>query len=241
MKHSFIYNNYTERFHVKHMNYKGILFDFNGTLFFDSDINEIAWRQTVDELSNKTIDFDSVYKQYKSVRNALFVEKLFELMNKEVSEEEIKYWAKRKETEYYHKYVYEHNRKDLSPGAERFLNELKQNNIPINLCTASIEENVDLYLNYLGLDRWFDKNVITYDDGSFESKKYMYIEGAKRIGLDVKDCLIFEDSYRPIVEAKEAGCKNFIAIKRNEIPAIPEIKLFINDFDDVNIERLNSL
>ena len=37
---------------------KPILFDFNGTLFFDADINYYAWKQTIDELD--TINFTSI-------------------------------------------------------------------------------------------------------------------------------------------------------------------------------------
>ena len=40
---------------------KAVIFDFNGTLFFDSDINEWAWRQTINELSDNKIDFDKEY------------------------------------------------------------------------------------------------------------------------------------------------------------------------------------
>ena len=46
-------------FHVEHK-IKAVLFDYNGTLFFDADINRIAWRQTIDEMSGGTLDFDTL-------------------------------------------------------------------------------------------------------------------------------------------------------------------------------------
>ena len=213
---------------------KAVLFDYNGTLFFDTDINHIAWKQTIEELSKGTIDFETIYKDYKSVRNFLFVEKVFELMSLPYDEEKILYWSKRKETQYYQTYCREHHRDKLSPGAEEFLNYLKQNNIPINLCTASLIENVDFYFDYLKLDKWFDKKVIAYDDGSFYDKTQMYIECAKRIGYNIEDCIVIEDSPTSIKQAIKAGCKNIIAIKREDTPDLPEIKQVIDDFTQID-------
>ena len=213
---------------------KAVLFDFNGTLFFDADINYIAWKQTIDELSNSTIDFDEIYKEYKSVRNFLFIEKVFEMLGLPRDEEKIMYWAKRKETKYYHNYCKEHNRNKLAPGAEELLKYLKNNNIPINLCTASLKENVDFYFTYLGLDKWFDINLIAYDDGSFHDKTEMYRECAKRINVELEDCLVFEDSAKSIKEAIKAGCKSIVAIKKEDTPSLPEIRQVINDFTELD-------
>lgn len=68
---------------------KAVLFDYNGTLFFDADINYYAWKETINELSNGYIDFDVVYEDYKSVRNYLFVEKIFEMMGFDHDEEKL--------------------------------------------------------------------------------------------------------------------------------------------------------
>lgn len=213
---------------------KPILFDFNGTLFFDADINYIAWKQTIDELSNNTIDFDSLYEEYKSVRNFLFIKKVFELLNYPYDEEKIMYWANRKETKYYHTYCRENQRNKLAPGAEEFLNYLKENNVPINLCTASLKVNVDFYFEYLNLGKWFDKDVIAYDDGTFYDKEEMYKACAKRINKDIKGCIVIEDSPSSILQAIKAGCTNIIAIEREDTPNLKEIKKIIKDFREID-------
>ena len=213
---------------------KPILFDYNGTLFFDADINYEAWKKTINELTNGYLDFDVIYEDYKSVRNYLFVEKVFELMGFDHDEEKIMYWAKRKETQYYHNICRENNRNQLAPGAEEFLDYLKENNVPINLCTASLIENVEFYFDYLKIGNWFDKNIIAYDDGTFSDKTQMYIACAKRINKDIKDCIVIEDSVSSIDQAIKAGCKNIIAIKKDDTPDYPEIIQVINDFNDID-------
>ena len=220
-------------FHVKH-NIKAVLFDYNGTLFFDADINEIAWRNTINELTNNSIDFDEVYKEYKSVRNVIFVTEVFKMMHYPLDEEKILYWAKRKETEYYHKYCRSHNRNSLSPGAEELLNYLTGNNIPINLCTASLIENVDFYFDYVGIGRWFDKNRIAYDDGTFKNKVDMYRACAQRINIPIEECLVIEDSARSIKEAIEAGCRSVVAIKKDDTPSCEEIIQIVNDLSEID-------
>ena len=213
---------------------KAVLFDYNGTLFFDSDINYIAWKNTINELSNGYIDFDAIYDEYKSVRNYIFVEKVFDMMDFIHDEEKIMYWANRKETEYYHKYCLEHKRNKMAPGAEELLNYLKDNNIPINLCTASLKVNVDFYYDLLHLEKWFNKDLIAYDDGTFKDKTEMYKACAKRINADIKDCIVIEDSVNSINQAIKAGCKNIIAIKKDDTPNYPEIKQVINDFTEID-------
>ena len=217
---------------------KATIFDFNGTLFFDSDINRIAWEQTINELSDNTIDFDEVYKEYKSVRNYIFVKAMFERLNKPLNEEDIMYWVKRKETRYYHTYCREHNRNKLAPGASELLDYLKENNYPINLCTASIKENVDFYFDYLGLKNWFDINKIAYDDGNFIDKVEMYRAAAERINTDIADCLVFEDSPVSINQAIKAGCHNIVMIGKDKDFDCKEIIQKINDFTEFDRDLL---
>ena len=210
-----------------------IIFDFNGTLFFDADINEWAWRQTINEVSGGTIDFDEVYKEFKSTRNYTFLKHIFKTLGYPLEEDKINYWAKRKETEYYHRFCRKNNRKDLAPGAAEFLDYLKENNVPFNLCTASIKENVDLYFDFIGLGRWFDREKIAYDDGTFENKVSMYKAAAERIGTDIKECTVIEDSLKSISEAAKAGCEHIVSIKSYD-PEIKEIIQVINDFTELD-------
>jgi len=211
---------------------KKVLFDFNGTLFFDSDINYIAWKETIRELAGDRINFDQIYPQYRSMRNEAFISAVFRSLDMPEDPEKIRYWAKRKETEYYQNYCRRNKRNKLASGAAELLDLLKERDILFNLCTASIKENVDFYLSYLGLNRWFDIKKIAYDDGTFINKVEMYRSAAERIGADIQDCLVFEDSPKSIKEAIKAGCRNIIAIKRKDTPDFKEIVQTIRDFTE---------
>lgn len=212
---------------------KGAFFDFNGTLYFDQDINKITWKQTIDKLSNNLIDFESFYAKYRSVMDHIVIEDAYKMLNKPYTNEEIQYWVHYKE-ENYRQYGIDHKRTVLPPGAKEVLDYLKSKNVPVILCTSSIIENVDFYYKYFNLSNWFDKNQTVYDTGEYNSKAQMYKECAKRLNINIEDGIVFEDSPTSIRQAIEAGAKKVVVIKNQDTPILPEIKQVIKDFTELD-------
>lgn len=229
-------------FHVKQFGeqmIKAVLFDFNGTLFQDGDINEITWQQTYEELTRNRLDFDTFYPTHKSIHSHIVIQEVLDMFE-DLKNEDSNKWASIKEAKY-RKYCIDHKRNQITPGAEKFLIYLKEKEIKRGLCTASIIENVNFYYSNLNLNRWFDMKYTVYDDGTYTSKMQMYLDCAKKLNIDIKDCLIIEDMPNPIKEAIKAGCKNIIAIKSDDTKNLdlPEIKQFINDFNDIDCSILD--
>ncbi|MBQ6334663.1 MAG: HAD family phosphatase [Erysipelotrichaceae bacterium] len=218
---------------------KAVLFDYNGTLFQDDDLNAEAWIATVDELSQGKIDGKKFYNEFIGTRNYPFVEEVFRQLGLPLEEEKIMYWALRKETEYYQKLCKTSGRNKLTPGAEELLDYLKEKQIPINMCTASLLTNVNFYFENTPIGRWFDRDLVVYDDEICIDKKDMYLKGAARLGVEAKDCIIFDDSPASIRKAAEAGCENLIIIKKDNNPDIPQIRQRIEDFTELDYSLLD--
>ena len=216
---------------------KAVFFDFNGTLYLDHDINEIAWKKTINDLSNNKIDFYPFYNQYKSVMNYIVIQDAYKLINKPYTEKEIKYWIDYKEN-IYRNYGVENNRTRLINGAEILLDYLKENNIPRILCTSSINDNVNYYFKYFNLEKWFDRNQVVYDTGEYVNKIEMYKKCANILNVNPKEVLVFEDSPKSIKEAIDSGCNKIIAIKRKDTPNYKEIIQTINDYTEFNFALL---
>lgn len=212
---------------------KAVFFDFNGTLYFDQDINKITWKETIDTLSNNQIDFEPFFAEFKAVMDYLVIEDAFKRINKPYTKEDIEYWVNYKENRY-RQYGIDHNRTVLPPGAKELLDYLKENHIPVILCTSSITENVDFYYKYFNLDNWFKRNQTVYDTGEYNSKAQMYQECARRLGVKLSDGVVFEDSSKSIREAIEGGATKVVAIKRDDTPNLPEIKQVIKDFTELD-------
>lgn len=218
---------------------KAVIFDFNGTLFQDHDINEISWRKILEEITENKIDIDSFYSVYKSVHNYLCVKAAFEQINNPQPTEVLNEWAKKKEV-YYQNYCLELKRNKLTNGAEELLDKLKAANYPIGLCTSSIIENVNFYYKNVNLGRWFSMDKTIYDNGLYIDKVTMYQDCAKKLGVDLKDIIVFEDSPKSIKEAIKAGCQNVVAVRRSDSIELPEIKQIINDFTEFDYSILNN-
>lgn len=217
---------------------KAVIFDFNGTLFQDHDINRIAWLQTLEEITKNKIDIKSFYEKRKSLHNYLIVKDAFKEMNEEANEETIQFWSIQKEI-YYQNYCLEHHRNQMTNGAEELLDYLKQNNVKIGLCTSSIIENVNFYYKNVNLDRWFIKELTVYDNGKYHDKIDMYKDCAALLKENIKDIIVFEDSPKAIKEVIEAGCQKVIAIKRDDSPSLPQIKQTIEDFTKLDKSIFN--
>ncbi len=146
-------------------NMKGIIFDFNGTLYLDHDINYRGWQLTIDEITEKKYDFEKLYNEIgKGIPNNQFIGRVLDLCGKENTREIRDFYSRQKE-ENYQRIGIEENRTRLIAGAEDFLNECLVNNIPLNMATASIDFNVNFYFQYFGLQRWFSRQLVAYDDG----------------------------------------------------------------------------
>lgn len=208
---------------------KAVCFDFNGTLYLDHDINHMAWKQIIEEIAGDKIDFERYYLTGKQYMNYQIVTQVYQLINEPVVEEKIQYYANKKEV-IYRKLCLDLKRDKMLEGAEDVLNYLQERNIPVILCTSSIKSNVDFYYQNLKLDRWFNPSQTVYDTGEYSGKVDMYLECANRLNVDIKDCVIFEDSPKSIKEAVETGCPNIVIIKRNDSPSYPSIKQVIEDY-----------
>lgn len=123
----------------------------------------------------------------------------------------------------------------LVPGAEEFLTHLQCNGVPVILVSASIKSNVDFYFETFGLGRWLDRESVVFDDGTYEDKRQMYLEAARRLNTDLGDCLIIEDSPHAVSLASQLHPACIIALGRTA-PAAQLLQLganhYIRDFSE---------
>ena len=127
----------------------------------------------------------------------------------------------------------------LTVGLVDFLDYLKEKGIDRNIATASAFPNVKFFFDHLDLDNWFDINNVAYNDGIIPGKPdpSIFLLATKNINVDIKDSIIFEDSYSGIEAAKRVGAKKIVVVdsmKNNY--AEKNNMLVIKDFRE--IERL---
>ncbi|MDL2276681.1 HAD family phosphatase, partial [Breznakia sp. OttesenSCG-928-G09] len=141
-----------------------------------------------------------------------------------------------KKEQLYRELVKKEEAGELVDGLREFLDYLKEQNIPITIASASIKENIDFFYSFFNLETWFKKEDIVFDDGTHKNKITMFKKAADHMGVNIKDCIVFEDSISGIKYAKEAGCTQIIGIHKTL--SISDAVLTIRDFKDQRIYTL---
>lgn len=213
------------------MFYRGVIFDFNGTLFWDTKLHNKAWNIFLKEhnlhLSDK--DFFNIIhgKNNKDI--------LLSLFNKDLNNEDIRKYTFEKEM-LYQKLCLETNMQ-LAPGVEPLLDYLKENNIPFTIATASEKENLDFYFRYLPLKKWFEYDNVVYNNGKIKSKPdpEIYQLAMKAINRKPEEVVVFEDANMGLLAAKNAHAGKIIAVNSNDDDySAWSDRQIITDYDQVD-------
>ncbi|MBO0331495.1 HAD family hydrolase [[Muricauda] lutisoli] len=190
------------------MDIKGVIFDFNGTLFFDTHLHNEAWDIFLEKYSFALTNKEKNQKIHGK-NNAEILSNLF---NKELSSADIDALAREKEDIYQSLCLQE--KMELAPGALDFLEFLDKNDVPFTIATASDLYNLKFYFEHLGLQKYFDLNHIVYSDGTIKSKPHpeIFLKAMEVLKIDANEALIFEDSVSGIMAAENSGAKKIIIV-----------------------------
>ncbi|MBC8452291.1 MAG: HAD family phosphatase, partial [Spirochaetes bacterium] len=160
--------------------YKGVIFDFNGTMFWDNEFHIRAW-----------IEFSSRHGCRMTREDYLtdFIGKtsaksLEMLLGIKIDDAKLDELHDEKETIYRRMCLEDTKKFVLAPGLIQILDELTEKSIPRAIATASALLNVEFFIDQFKLDRWFDKNHIIYDDGRIANKPApdIYLLAANGLG-----------------------------------------------------------
>ena len=190
---------------------EGIIFDFNGTLYWDSQLHYDAWREFSKILRGVPFTDEEMRDKMFGHTNEDIIEYA---IGSKPSKEMVDKYGKEKERLYRLRCL--SNPKDfhLAPGAVEFLDYLKEKNIPRTIATMSEWDNVEFYIENFHLERWFDIDKIVYSDGTIPGKPApdIFKIACEKIGIIPKDCIVIEDAIAGIESAKRAGIGKIIAI-----------------------------
>ena len=221
------------------MKYKGIIFDYNGTLFFDSKKHYDAWKLFSKQLRGYEFSDDEM-------RNHMFGRTNEDIISyaigKKPDRELCQKLAKEKESLYRQMCLKDRENFHFAPYATDFLDFLCKKNIPHTIATMSEKDNVDFYIKEMNLPKWFDVSKIVYDDGTIPGKPApdIYLKAAKNLNLLPEQCIVVEDAVSGIKAAKNAGIGYIVAIASLESKELyknmSEVNEIISDYSQFNRE-----
>ena len=217
------------------MKIKGVIFDFNGTLFWDTNVHNNAWDIFLKKKNIKLSDKEKNDKIHgKNNRDILK-----NLFSNQLSDEEIHILSTEKETIYQDLCL--NTNMELAPGAKDFLIFLKNINIPFAIATASEQNNVEFYFKHLKLNSFFERSKVIFNDGKTRSKPdpQIFQNAMKALGLVEGEALIFEDSISGIIAAERAKPAKIIIVNSNNDDYNNWKYQQIKNFNDVDKNLFN--
>jgi HAD superfamily hydrolase (TIGR01509 family) len=190
------------------LSFQGIIFDFNGTLFWDTQLHNQAWDLF---LRKHGISLTDIEKN-ESIHGKNNRDILLGLIDRNLGADELARFSDEKEA-IYREICLKENMK-LAPGADRFLTFLSAKKIKMTIATASGSDNVDFYFKNLGLRNWFQRDKIVCDDGTLQSKPApdFYLSAMDILGIAPGKTVIFEDSIAGIRSAQAAKAGKIIIV-----------------------------
>lgn len=223
---------------------KAVIFDFNGTMFFDDDKHVISWKAFAKQKYGYDLKDEEFPGHIHGHNNA---DILHYLTGKTFTPEETLMAATEKELMYQKICEDDNENLHLVKGLSEFLDLLVKNHIKIGIATASMKPNVDWYIKTFHLSKWFDTDHIVYDDNTLTRGKpdpMIYHRAMQILNVLPENVLVFEDSPSGIESAYRADVGYIVAIRKpdgKDTSHLNGVKTMIEDFSTLPKEVLEFL
>ncbi|MFA6783859.1 MAG: HAD family phosphatase [Sphaerochaeta sp.] len=216
---------------------KALIFDFNGTLFWDTDYNREAWNAIALKYRGKAFTDEEMFL----LNGRTNPQTVIYLLGDSTSASVVNSIAEEKE-ELYIQICLSHAPLTLAPGAIELFEQAKTRNIPMAIATSACKENMDWYKKWFNLEHYFRENLIITDDNKRKGKPApdIYLDTLKALNLPSDDCIVFEDTKSGILSASRAGITAIYAVASNgadttTTKAMEHVHGLIFDFNQFNL------
>jgi HAD superfamily hydrolase (TIGR01509 family) len=175
--------------------FRAYLFDCDGTVADSMPLHYVAWRTALGEWNCPFPE--ELFYSWGGFPVAKIVSLLNEKHGLKMPIEEV---ARRKEQLYYDSI---HNLKPVPEVLEHI--EAQQGQIPFAVVSGSTRESVEASLRTLKLLDRFETLVCADDYSKSKPDPEAFLVAAKRLAVEPKYCLVFEDTEMGITAARAAG------------------------------------
>ncbi len=201
----------------------GLIFDMDGVVLHSTELHMRAW---ITYLERKGVQDTSVIFRMLGKRNDQIVHEIF---GTDLSDAEVVEHGAAKER-LYRELMTPVLERSYVAGVREFLRAAHSRGIPLALATNAEPLNVDFVLDHARLRPLFSAIVDGSQVTHAKPHPEVFLTAAGRIGIEPRDCVIFEDSPGGIQAALSAGGR-VVGLLTTE-KAYPQAALTIPDFTD---------
>ena len=207
---------------------KGVIFDFDGTLFDSMFIWDTAGETYLRSLGKEPNgDLQRILKPMSLLQSAEYLQAHYQLA---LSVEEICAGINRMVEDFYFHMV------QPKPGVVAFLEELYHRNIKMSIATATDRYQVEAALARCGMKQFFSGIFTCTEVGSGKSEPVIFRTALEHLGTERCNTIVFEDAYHAVLTAKNDG---FLVAaiydahedKQGDIQQLSDV--YLTDFSDM--------
>ncbi|MFA6295853.1 MAG: beta-phosphoglucomutase family hydrolase [Patescibacteria group bacterium] len=210
---------------------KAIIFDMDGVITDTVPHHFSAWKKFFKQegVNLTRRDYD------KKVNGVPRIDGITNILGK-VSKKRLDEMMERKQA-FFIEAVNAHPPKTFS-GFREFVSKLKRKKIKI--AAASSSKNTEFILKKIKIYDCFDKVITGYDFKKSKPNPEIFLTAAKRIKVDPKDCVVFEDAVLGVEAGKKAKMK-VVGFASSNIKDVKKADLIIKSFEKLKVKDIEKL
>ena len=208
---------------------RAFIFDMDGTLVDNMRFHGAAWQTMLFE-NGIEADAQEFLVKTAGKTNREIIPNFF----KDATEEKLLELGLRKETIYRELFLPE---LQAIKGAIEFLETAKTLGVKMAVATAAPVANMEFILDGLDLRRFFDQITTAADVSHGKPNPEVFLKSAEKLGVEPKNCLVFEDAVNGFEAAHRAGMKSIGMATVNSIEEILRLASVVEAHD--NFGELN--
>lgn len=126
-------------------------------------------------------------------------------------------------------------------GLIEFLGQLKDSGFKLAVATSAPKENMDLILDELNIRPLFSSTLSSEDVKLHKPHPEVYLKSAENLGIPIKQCIVFEDSFSGITAAQNAGMKVVAVLSTHKRDELPPSDIYIQNYTEITVANVKSI
>ncbi|MDW3646665.1 MAG: HAD family phosphatase [Bacteroidia bacterium] len=215
--------------------FKGIIFDMDGTMIDNMMVHHHAWKRKLSSLGLE-MSLEEIMEKVHGINEEIIAR----LFGDRFTPEERKKISAEKEAEYRKIFL---PQLKLIEGLAECLDKLVAREIPMAVGTAAPPGNVEFVVDNLQLAPYFKGIFHSRSVKKGKPDPEIFEMAAGSMGLQAKDCLVFEDSLTGVETALNAGAKVVVVTtthQEEEFEHFSNILFYIKNYNDPQLQQLLS-
>ncbi len=212
---------------------KACLFDLDGVIVDTAKYHYLAWKRLANELGFDFTEQDN--ERLKGVSRVRSLEILLEIGGLSLDEATKEQLAAKKNV-WYVESISTMDEREILPGVKSFFAAIRAAGIKTALGSAS--KNAMMILKNVGMVQSFDAIVDGNHTSQAKPDPEVFLLGAKALGLNPEDCVVFEDAESGIEAATRAGMRS---VGMGSSEHLGQATIVISAMTEMSLERLIAL